>query len=296
MYTTPVHVISPEQSPMVQQSDSIVTIGNGIGSRNPEPPKLSQHQVVTSGEQKGCVYVFDPRDGTTDDDIYIVVQVRHCRHGLLLLPTYTPDGSLSWAPAADPHIPFATYLAMIMETLTGDNWKERILPHLRNVFLVRYQAVVKQEDWREIWDTLLKPWGEQREAYNRIQRLSHKGRHKPPPDMFFGVEALPMERSNPSESNERSDPSRECRTPDSPNPEGEGASSNAAADAAEAGQRTRRGDGIPLPGAAAWLEFWQNTDIPHQNTFVDFVTHVNESGFLRRVSSSPDVFYREEEV
>ena len=69
---------------------------------------LKQHEVAVSGEQKGCVYIYDRNDGTNDDDTYIVVQVRYCRVGPPLLPTYEADGSLRWE-VPDPGLRFDTY-------------------------------------------------------------------------------------------------------------------------------------------------------------------------------------------
>ena len=36
--------------------------------------KLKEHEVVISGEQKGCVYVFGGRDDSDDDETYVVVE------------------------------------------------------------------------------------------------------------------------------------------------------------------------------------------------------------------------------
>ena len=55
---------------------------------------LKQHEVVVDGEQKGIVYCFDSPE-TDDEETLIVIQVRHCKCGPPLLPTYTPDGSHS---------------------------------------------------------------------------------------------------------------------------------------------------------------------------------------------------------
>ena len=66
-----------------------------------------------------------------------------------------------------------------------------------------------QEDWREIWDTLLKPFGEQRVIYRRMYKVTTA------PDIFFGVEAKATEISElpDNDRDERAD-DRRCE-PDS---------------------------------------------------------------------------------
>jgi hypothetical protein len=267
---------------------------------------LKQHEVVIDGEQKGIVYCFDSPE-TDDEETLIVIQVRHCKCGPPLLPTYTPDGNLTWVPTTDPYMHFAAYLATAMEEMTKKSWSTRIFPNLRDVVLVRYQAVVNQEDWREIWDTMLKPFGEQRIMYRRLYRVTTA------PDMFFGVEAKPCEQSAlesrmsiadsdtlpPATSVIPSDtlppgtltPSDRTQTPsnergsDSTRMRGNGTESNG----------TESNDGFLLPRASEWIEFWQNTAIPQQRTFVDFAKHVNASEFLRRARSAPQLLNRGED-
>ena len=112
------------------------TIG-GIIDSSEWGSTLKQHEVAVSGEQKGCVYIYDRNDGTNDDDTYIVVQVRYCRVGFPLLPTYEADGSLRWE-VPDPNLRLDTYLAITLERLTGKSWADRISPHLRGVYLASY--------------------------------------------------------------------------------------------------------------------------------------------------------------
>ena len=50
-------------------------------------------------------------------------------------------------------------------------------------YLVRYQAVVREEHWRLLWDFLMKPFNEQRSEYRRIHE-THRA-----PDLFFGTKA-----------------------------------------------------------------------------------------------------------
>jgi hypothetical protein len=193
---------------------------------------------------------------------------------------------------------FSIYLAMTMERLTGENWSRRILPHIRNTYLVRYQAAVSQEDWRKVWDTLLKPFGEQQATYKKHHKT------KIAPEILFGVEARPCEDTE-QRDHARSDSSNRTGTPESTSPRVEDprrsdvhsnsntvsnstTTASARADSSEVGH-TDSSDGIPLPRAAAWLEFWESAEIPEHNTFVDFAGHVDESGFFRRVSSAPDL-------
>jgi hypothetical protein len=280
---------------------------------------LKQHEVVVDGEQKGIVYCFDS-PGTDEEETLIVIQVRHCKCGPPLLPTYTPEGTLTWMATTDPYMHFAKYLVTAMGELTNKSWSTRIFPNLRNVVLVRYQAVVNQEDWREIWDTLLKPFGEQRIMYRRLYKVTTA------PDMFFGVEAKPCEQSalRDNDSNERTDdPTPKSRMPTagsdpllpgtstSPSdtvppatsassdrtrtpPNERGSSSMRMMSIGTESNETESTEGFLLPRASEWIEFWQNTEIPQQRTFVDFAQHVNASEFLRRARSAPQLLNRGE--
>jgi hypothetical protein len=148
---------------------------------------LKQHEVVILGEQKRIAYCFNSPE-TDERETFIVIQVRHCRRGPPLLPKHNYDGSLSWVVSDDRFMDFATYLATTLEVLTNKSWSTRIFPNLRNVVLVRYQAAVNQEDWHEIFDTLLEPFGEQRMIYRKINKV------KTAPDIFFGVRAIGIVR------------------------------------------------------------------------------------------------------
>jgi hypothetical protein len=293
-----------------------VTIGKMVDKSDADATTgiygLKQHEVVVSSEPKGCVYVFDGRDNTDDDETFVVVQVRHCQRGPPLLPSYDSDGQLSWVAAADPYMPFATYLAITMERLTKEDWSSRILPHLRSVYLVRYQAVIRQSDWQKLWDTLLKPFGEQRLAYRKRLKCSVS------PDIFFGVEAKPLEDAAeipdvaPSEVHEtdraESPQDRSFSTCGNLDDLSNSGASNTGSRATTAATSTsmagdiqsteqRRAttpdttDGFLLPKATDWLEYWQATEIPQHRTFVDFADHVNEANkqSLRRVVSAPAI-------
>jgi hypothetical protein len=213
---------------------------------------------------------------------------------------------MTWVEPSDFYLHFATYLAMTMSRLRGENWTQRILPHIRNNYLVRYQAAIKQEDWKMVWDTLLKPFGEQQIAYRKHYKT------KTAPEMFFGVEAKPCE---PSEQRDHEQRDREQRveshstiskstnavSAEYPSTESISTRDSSVAartdspDVSESDQRKEGDDGIFLPGAAEWMDFWQTTEIPEHNTFIDFAAQVDESGFLRRVRSAPDLAIAEEE-
>jgi hypothetical protein len=267
----------------LQQHGGSNAPGNvAIGRSADSLESVRQHEVAVSGEQKGCVYVFDENDGpeSTGDSTYIVIQVRYCRFGPPLLPTYEADGSLRW-DVPDPSLRFDAYLAIAMERLTGKSWADRISPHLRGVYLAKYQAVVKQKDWRELWDVLLKPFGEQRMQYRTVHGNA-KG-----PDIFFGVEAKPLVAQEEELAN--TEPSQRASTSiDATTSSLDMNSNNTPRTASSPSPEINSGDGLQLPNAAYWLDFWQNTGIPQQRTFVDFAHHVNASEF-RRTKSLPDL-------
>jgi hypothetical protein len=109
----------------------------------------------------------------------------------------------------------------------------------------------------------MKPFNEQRSEYRR-KLDTHRA-----PDMFFGAKA------------------RTCQPEKVPDavPGGEQDASTAASDGK---QDDETSDGIPLPGAAEWLEFWQDTEIPTQRTFIEFASHLGQTG-MPRSSSAPDL-------
>jgi hypothetical protein len=249
-----------------------------------------QNRLIIAGEQKGCVYVSDACE---HEETHLVLQVRHCVCGPPLLPNYDSDGILQWNVADDPYMHFSTYLAITMERLTGQNWSRKILPHLHGTYLVRYQAVVKQEDWRQLWDALLKPFGEQRVSYRRIHKTSKA------PDIFFGAAAKPCAPSEVPEDfrcdmdDSKSDENTSVGNSRVGNTSPENTTSGSA-HSSDSGKRKENSEGIVLPRAGAWLEFWQNQKIPQHNTFIQFAERMGESGFLRRVQSSPDLAGGEE--
>jgi len=58
---------------------------------------------------------------------------------------------------------------------------------------------------------------------------------------------------------------------------------------ADGSEQSVQSVGVGLPRAAAWLDYWQNAEIPKHNTFVDFATSLDESGFFPRSNSMPDI-------
>jgi hypothetical protein len=175
------------------------------------------------------------------------------------------DASLRWVPPDDRYMQLSTYLALAMKRLTGKDWSQRILPHMSGNYLVRYQAAVREEHWRELWDVLMKPFNEQRSEYRR-QHATHRA-----PDMFFGAKA------------------RICQPEKAPDATPDACEQDASTAASEGKQEDEASDGIPLPGAAEWLEFWQQTEIPSQRTFIEFASHLSETGMPRRSASQPDL-------
>jgi hypothetical protein len=236
----------------------------GAGAQKVEGKELTgewsgftECEVCIADEQKGSVYVFDANSA---GETYVVVEVRGCTSGPPLLPTRMGDASLRWVAPDDRYMHLSTYLALAMKRLTGKDWSQRILPHMSGNYLVRYQAAVREEHWRELWDVLMKPFNEQRSEYRR-KNDTHRA-----PDMFFGVKA------------------RTCQPEKTPDAEPD--VSTVASDGKESDEAS---DGIPLPRAAEWLEYWQQTAIPTQRTFIEFASHISETGMPRRSPSAPDL-------
>jgi hypothetical protein len=70
-----------------------------------------------------------------------------------------------------------------MGQLQGEDWSDRIFTKLNGQILVRYQAAVREDHWRKLWEALLKPFAAQRTAYRGVYRTRRA------PDLFFGVNA-----------------------------------------------------------------------------------------------------------
>jgi hypothetical protein len=177
----------------------------------------------------------------------------------------------------------STYLAITLRRLSGEDWSQRIFPHLSGNYLVRYQACVREEHWRELWDLLLKPFNAQRSEYRRIHN-THRA-----PDIFFGVkaktcqpEAMPIPDVGKSEKDMSTDASEGKREDDTT------IASDGKPDDSSDSKRDDSSDGIPLPGAPEWLEFWNHTEIPTQRTFIEFASNLSQT-LPRRSTSEPDL-------
>jgi hypothetical protein len=220
------------------------------------------------GKQGGAVYVFD----APSEERYVVVGVCRCTHGPPLLPGEASGGGLEWTPPDTPELHLATYLATCMRRFSGVDWSDRIASHLNDQPLVFYHAAVKEDHWRELWDTMMKPFAEQRTLYRRIHKT------KKAPELFFGVKPRIASRE------------LDVSTAGSTSQTGHASSGDAGASAATTGPSVwETEEGLRLPGAEAWLEFWRHTDIPTNRTFVDFAQSLTESVFPRRSTSSPDL-------
>jgi hypothetical protein len=249
-------------SPSSAKADGKELAGEWAGFRECE--------VVISEEQKGSVYVFD---ANSTQETYVVVEVRGCTSGPPLLPTRLPSGGLQWDAPDDRFMHLATYLAIAMRRLTGEDWSQKILPHMSGNYLVRYQAVVREEHWRLLWDFLMKPFNEQRSEYRRIHE-THRA-----PDLFFGTKAKTCAPE---------------RKPDAGQRGGEQDASTTASDGGKreddgSGSEAASGGGLPLSGPAEWLEFWATAEIPQQRTFVEFASHLSQTGLPPRSKSEPDL-------
>lgn len=241
-----------------------------------------EFEVVISHEEKRAAYVFDANNA---QDTYVVLEVRGCTSGPPLMPTRLADGGLQWDSPADRFMHLSTYLAIAMKRLTGEDWSPRIFPHVSGNYLVRYQAVVREEHWRELWDHLLKPFAEQRSEYRRVHH-THRA-----PDLFFGVKAKACQpEGTPEESAGLGlAPEREATPVASDGKRSERDDTTTASDERRSDTHdATSSDGIPLPGAAEWLEFWQHTEIPQQRTFIEFASHLQTS-LPRRSNSQPDL-------
>lgn len=228
-----------------------------------------EYEVDISDGGKASLYVFDSND---DTKTYVVIELQKCPKGPPLLPIKDAEGEIRWERSREPYLHLATYLAIAMKRLTGEDWSMRIQPHLRGNYLVRYQAVVPEDHWRDVWDALMKPFAAQRTEY-RKQNGGNKA-----PELFFGVKARAIE-DDPFEEMDMNDDDSTVATDESGTKravtKGDGAITGS--------------DGVPLPSAADWLEHWRHSEIPHQRTFVDFAMHLNQTELLQRSSSSPDL-------
>jgi hypothetical protein len=229
----------------------------------PSLSKSSQHKEVEAEifNDKRSVYVFD---GDSMEETYVIVEVRGCEKGPPLVPKRIVDGEERWGPPEDRYQHFAHYLVLLMRLLRQEDWSDRILPHMKGESLVRYQAAVREKEWRKLWEALLKPFAEQRVAYRGV----HKCRKAP--DVYFGVNARFVHKNDIA--SDESSGREHGRTATVKDPE-----------------LSDLKDGIPLPSAAEWLDFWSNQDIPQRRTFIEFASSLGNLPLPPRSNSFPDL-------
>jgi hypothetical protein len=220
-------------------------------------------EVVFFNEQKSSVYVFD---GSSRDETYVVLEVRGCEKGPLLLPPEISDSGGRWSSPEDRYLHLATYLVTCMSRLNLGDWSDRITMELNGEILVRYQAAVREKDWHKLWEDLMKPFATQRTAYRGVYRTQKA------PDLFFGVSAKITNNSRKSETptevlTDNSSERDNARVPPS-------SSSN---------------EGIPLPTAADWVDYWHQQNIPTRRTFIEFASDLGQAALPPRSNSSPDL-------
>jgi hypothetical protein len=222
-----------------------------------------EREVVLFNDQKSSVYVFD---GRSTEETYVIMEVRGCEKGPLLLPPATSDNGGRWSPPEDRYLHLSAYLIKCMSNLQQGDWSDRISMQLNGDILVRYQAAVREDAWRTLWESLLKPFGAQRTAYRGVYRTQKA------PDLFFGVNAKFSRRRE--------------RTPDITT-DNSSEIDNAKAGTSNSSEPTN--EGIPLPAAATWLEYWSHNDIPTRRTFIEFASDLGHAALPPRSNSSPDL-------
>jgi hypothetical protein len=206
---------------------------------------------------KRSIYVFDDKETT-----YVVIEVRGCAQGQPLLPI--ADGDKSWSPPEDRYQQFADYLVQCMWLLYQQDWTARILPHIEGKNLARYQAAVREEDWRTLWDALLKPFAEMRLVYRGVYKCRRA------PDLFFGVNARFVHTNYPTADESTVLGHRSALPERDP-------------------ELSDLNDGVHLPTAAEWLDFWSHQDIPQRRTFIEFASDLGRLPLLPRSNSVPDL-------
>jgi hypothetical protein len=277
-------VLSPAE--LVAHVDELRVIGRVVDSLQHDPPasKCSgprQVDAVIFNDQKSRIHVFD---GDTADEIYVIIEVRGCTKGPLLLPPQSSDGSMLWRPPEHIHIPLSIYLVQCLLLLEQEDWSGRVVQELKGKQLVRYQAAVQERYWRRLWDILLKPFAAQRTAY----RGYHKA--KKAPDLFFGVNARFADVVTEGTTIEGSTTNGHDDVTEGTTIEG----STTNGHDTELGQSSSAEDaemneGVPLPAAAEWLEFWSQQDFPQRWTFIEFASNLGEVNLPRRSRSFPDL-------
>jgi hypothetical protein len=236
----------------------------------------TEFELAYTGESKGSVSVYDSpgEDGTK----YIVIMLKRCANGPPLLPMER-NGSLEWV-AFEGDFSCATYLKKLLERLKGDDWSSLILDDLNDQPLVWYQATVAEDNWRFVWDALLKPFSEQRRAYRGLYKT------KKAPEIFFGVEAR-FQADVEAQLQTDAPASAESSRPRLPSVI---STSNDTAPAVEA--QISDTAGIEIPEAEDWFDFWRMRHIPQERTFIHFANALSDESFPRRSTSCPVITER----
>jgi hypothetical protein len=267
-------VLSPDELAahvQILRSQAVVDSAKQTKPRTSESSGFREVEVVFFNDQKSSVYVFD---GNSTEDAYVVLEVRGCEKGGLLLPPAASDNEKHWSPPENRYLHLANYLVLCMSRLQNGDWSDRISMYLNDETLVRYQAVVREKDWRTLWEALLKPFGMQRTAYRGVYKTQKA------PDLFFGVNARFSKRDT-----DRTDSTIDTRsTTDNSSEHGNG--KGPLSNYSEPRQSI---EGIPLPTATEWLEFWGRHEIPTRRTFIEFASDIGTATTPTRSNSSPDL-------
>jgi hypothetical protein len=152
-----------------------------------------------------------------------------------------------------------------MLLLKQEDWSGRIMQVLNGKNLPRYQAAVKEGYWGSLWENMLKPFTSQRNAYRGYYKC------KKAPDLWFGVNGRFVDVEEGTATDGLSH-----------NSQGEVPIEKAVAS-------TELNEGVPLPAAAEWLEFWSQHTFPQQRTFIEFASNLGEITLPPRSSSLSDL-------
>jgi hypothetical protein len=255
-------VLSAEE--LIAHADDLRVLGVGhdtLASKYSGPRKA---EAVTFNDRKSTVYVFD---GDTESETYVVIEMRGCIKGPPLLPPRHSDGSTLWRQPDDLHIPLASYIIELMMLLRQEDWSGRVVQELDGKRLARYQAAVQERFWRILWDALLKPFTAQRTAYRGYNKC------RKAPDLLFGTNARCVDEDTVESYIEDSMENGHGTEP---------AQERSAAN-------VEMNEGVVLPAAAEWLEFWSQQHFPQRWTFIEFASNLGEVSLPPRSRSSPDL-------
>lgn len=116
------------------------------------------------------------------DERFVVAQLRKCARGPPLLPV---DGE--WAAVPQLRFALSEYLMTLVCSVTSEDdpaRRCRVQQHVQGRPLLVYQAAIPADDWRLVFDAVLKPFQQQRSAYRKLRGGTGA------PEIFFGVEPL----------------------------------------------------------------------------------------------------------